>query len=45
MLAGAAQAGCRVLLSAANAKRFGEDMQHGFTWRGITVRNPFQPDP
>lgn len=37
MLAGAAQAGCRVLLS--------EDMQHGFTWRGVTVRNPFQPGP
>ena len=37
MLAGAAQAGCRVLLS--------EDMRHGFTWRGTTVRNPFRPDP
>ena len=37
MLAGAAQAGCRVLLS--------EDMRHGFTWRGTTVRNPFLPDP
>lgn len=34
MLAAAAQAGCRVLLS--------EDMQHGFTWRGVTIRNPFQ---
>ncbi len=33
MLAAAAQAGCRLLLS--------EDMQHGFTWRGVTVRNPF----
>jgi predicted nucleic acid-binding protein len=33
MLAGAAQAGCRMLLS--------EDMQHGFTWRGVTVQNPF----
>ena len=33
MLAGAAQAGCRMLLS--------EDMQDGFTWRGVTVRNPF----
>jgi predicted nucleic acid-binding protein len=33
MLAGAAQAGCRLLLS--------EDMQDGFTWRGVTVRNPF----
>ena len=37
MLAAAAQAGCRVLLS--------EDMRHGFTWRGTTVRNPFLPDP
>ena len=37
MLAGAAQAGCRVLLS--------EDMRHGFTWRGTTVRNPFGPGP
>ena len=37
MLAGAAEAGCRVLLS--------EDMQHGFTWRRVTVRNPFRPDP
>lgn len=33
MLAAAAQAGCRLLLS--------EDMQHGFTWRGVTIRNPF----
>ena len=33
MLAGAAQAGCRMLLS--------EDMQDGFTWRGVTVRNAF----
>lgn len=33
ILAAAAQAGCRVLLS--------EDMQHGFAWRGVTVRNPF----
>ncbi|WP_198375022.1 PIN domain-containing protein [Neoroseomonas rubea] len=30
MLAGAAQAGCRMLRS--------EDMQDGFTWRGVTVR-------
>ena len=37
MLASAAQAGCRVLLS--------EDMRHGFTWRGVTVRNPFLPGP
>ena len=33
MLAAAAQAGCRMLVS--------EDMQDGFIWRGITVRNPF----
>jgi predicted nucleic acid-binding protein len=33
MLAVAAQAECRVLLS--------EDLQDGFTWRGVTVRNPF----
>jgi predicted nucleic acid-binding protein len=33
MLAGAAQAGCRMLLS--------EDMQDGFTWRGVTIQNPF----
>jgi predicted nucleic acid-binding protein len=37
MLAGAAQAGCRLLLS--------EDMQDGFTWRGVTVRNPFSTMP
>jgi predicted nucleic acid-binding protein len=37
MLAGAAQAGCRLLLS--------EDMQDGFTWRGVTVRNPFNTEP
>ena len=37
MLAGAAQAGCRVLLS--------EDMRHGFIWRGTSVRNPFLPGP
>lgn len=33
MLAAAAQAECRMLLS--------EDMQHGFTWRSVTIRNPF----
>jgi predicted nucleic acid-binding protein len=33
MLVGAAQAGCRVLLS--------EDMQNGFIWRGVEIRNPF----
>lgn len=37
MLAAAAQSGCRVLLS--------EDMQHGFTWRGVTIRNPFHDTP
>jgi predicted nucleic acid-binding protein len=33
MLAASVQAGCRLLLS--------EDMQDGFTWRGVTIRNPF----
>jgi predicted nucleic acid-binding protein len=33
MLAAAAASGCRWLLS--------EDMQDGFTWRGVTIRNPF----
>jgi predicted nucleic acid-binding protein len=33
MLAAAAVSGCRFLLS--------EDMQDGFTWRGVTIRNPF----
>ena len=33
VLASAAEAGCRQLLS--------EDMQAGFTWRGVTIRNPF----
>lgn len=37
ILAAAANAGCRVLLS--------EDMQHGFTWSGVTVVNPFAPEP
>lgn len=32
ILASAADAGCRLLLS--------EDMQEGFTWRGVTVVNP-----
>jgi hypothetical protein len=35
MLAVAAQAGCRMLLS----------MQHGFTWRGVTVQDPFTTVP
>lgn len=33
ILAAAADAGCRVLLS--------EDLQDGFTWSGVTVVNPF----
>ena len=33
MLAAAAASGCRWSLS--------EDMQDGFTWRGVTIRNPF----
>lgn len=36
MLATAAAAGCRVLLS--------EDMQTGFLWRGVEIRNPFGGD-
>ena len=35
ILSVAADEKCRVLLS--------EDFQHGFTWRGVTVVNPFQP--
>ena len=33
MLSAAAEAGCRLLLS--------EDLQEGFTWRGVSVTNPF----
>ena len=33
ILAVAAEAGCRLLLT--------EDLQEGFTWRGVTVVNPF----
>jgi predicted nucleic acid-binding protein len=33
IFAAAADAGCRLLLS--------EDLQEGFTWRGVTVANPF----
>lgn len=33
ILSAAADAGCRLLLS--------EDFQDGFTWRGVTVANPF----
>ena len=34
ILSAAAAGGCRLLLS--------EDLQDGFTWRGVTVTNPFQ---
>ncbi|MGH7098550.1 MAG: PIN domain-containing protein [Stellaceae bacterium] len=37
ILAAAARAGCRLLLS--------EDLQDGFTWSGVTVANPFAPSP
>ncbi|HEY0230255.1 MAG TPA: PIN domain-containing protein [Dokdonella sp.] len=33
MISAAAEAGCRLLLS--------EDLQNGFTWKGVTVTNPF----
>jgi predicted nucleic acid-binding protein len=36
ILAAAADAGCRVLLS--------EDFQDGFTWSGVTIANPFATD-
>lgn len=36
ILASAADAGCRLLLS--------EDFQEGFTWSGVTVTNPFSPN-
>jgi predicted nucleic acid-binding protein len=32
----AAENRCRIVLS--------EDLQHGFTWRGVTIVNPFLPD-
>ena len=35
VLAASADAECRLLLS--------EDLQAGFTWRGVTVTNPFAP--
>jgi predicted nucleic acid-binding protein len=35
ILAAAADAGCRLLLS--------EDFQEGFSWSGVTVTNPFSP--
>lgn len=37
MLSAAAEAECRLLLS--------EDLQEGFTWRGVTVTNPFGAAP
>ncbi len=37
ILAASAEAGCRLLLS--------EDLQHGFTWSGVTVVNPFAEEP
>ena len=37
ILAAAAMGGCRLLLS--------EDLQHGFTWGGVTVVNPFAASP
>ncbi|MGH9671857.1 MAG: PIN domain-containing protein [Bryobacteraceae bacterium] len=35
VLSASAEAACRLLLS--------EDLQEGFTWRGVTVTNPFAP--
>lgn len=35
ILSAAAEGGCRLLLS--------EDLQEGFTWRGVTVTDPFGP--
>ena len=37
ILSASAEAGCRLLLS--------EDLQEGFTWRGVTVTNPFGATP
>lgn len=37
IIAASSHAGCRLLLS--------EDMQNGFTWSGLTVVNPFLPEP
>jgi predicted nucleic acid-binding protein len=37
ILAAAAEAGCRLLLS--------EDMQDGFTWNGVTIADPFSETP
>jgi predicted nucleic acid-binding protein len=33
ILSAAAEGGCRLLLS--------QDLQEGFTWKGVTVTNPF----
>jgi len=33
ILSAAAESGCRLLLS--------QDLQEGFTWKGVTVTNPF----
>ena len=35
ILSAAAESGCRLLLS--------EELQEGFTWKGVTVTNPFAP--
>jgi len=35
VLSAAAESGCRLLLT--------EDLQEGFTWKGVTVTNPFAP--
>ena len=37
IFAAAAESGADILLS--------EDMQDGFTWRGVTIVNPFLPEP
>ncbi len=37
ILSVAAESRCRLLLS--------EDLQHGFTWRGVTVLNPYTDEP
>jgi predicted nucleic acid-binding protein len=37
IFAASAEAGCRLLAS--------EDLQDGFTWRGVTIRNPFNGKP
>jgi predicted nucleic acid-binding protein len=36
VMAVAAESRCRIMLS--------EDIRHGFTWRGVTVVNPFLPN-